>query len=404
MPVRYRYSSNQCHAIPVIIIHHTHVLKACTRVFFMRRSNPSITMRVSESTRGVCYILAAAFFFGSAAPLTKLLLARIAPVSLASLLYVGSGLFFALFWLVRRAFFTDKHTREAPVERRDLPWIAGSVLSGSVLATLILMVSLQYTSAATAAVLLGFEAVATTIVAAVAFHEPVGRRIWLALACITASCIVLAWDPTSPLGFSVGALGIILTCFCWGTDTNISRNVSGKDPIQLVGIKGLSGGLTLTAIALLLGQTYPDLPLILAGMAVGILGFGGIMTVCFLQSLRVLGAARAGALFSTNPVFGVIVSLLIFRELPETGFVIAFALMAAGTWLLVSEKHSHRHTHEALHHSHRHMHDDLHHDTHIHGPDAPPVDKDGYHSHPHWHQAMEHEHPHRPDLHHRHKH
>jgi len=118
----------------------------------------------------------------------------------------------------------------------------------------------------------------------------------------------------------------------------------------------------------------------------------------------VLGAARAGALFSTNPVFGVIVSLLIFRELPEAGFIIAFVFMAAGTWLLVSEKHSHRHTHETLRHSHRHTHDDLHHDTHIHGPDAPAVDKDGYHSHAHWHQTMEHEHAHRPDLHHRHKH
>ncbi|WAI02444.1 DMT family transporter [Methanogenium organophilum] len=361
-------------------------------------------MTISEGTRGVLYILAAAFFFGSAAPLTKLLLMNIAPVTLASLLYMGSGIFFAAFWLVRKTFFTENHTREAPVERRDLPWIAGSVLSGSVLATLVLMVSLQYTSAATAAVLLGFEAVATTMVAALVFHEPVGRRVWLALTCITASCLILAWDPTSPLGFSVGALGVILTCFLWGTDTNISRNVSGKDPIQLVAIKGLSGGVTLTAITLVLGQPYPDLPLIFAGMAVGILGFGGIMTICFLRSLRVLGAARAGAIFSTNPVFGVIVSLLIFRELPEAGFIIAFIFMATGTWLLVSEKHSHRHTHDALRHSHRHTHDDLHHDDHIHGPEAPPVNKEGYHSHPHWHKPTEHEHPHRPDLHHRHKH
>ena len=361
-------------------------------------------MKVSESSRGVLYILAAAFFFGSAAPLTKLLLANIAPVTLASLLYMGSGLFFAGFWLLRRTFFTASHTREAPVERRDLPWIVGSVLSGSILATLVLMVSLQYTPAATAAVLLGFEAVATTLVAALVFHEPVGRRIWLALACITASCAVLAWDPASPFGFSLGALGIILTCFLWGTDTNISRHVSGKDPIQLVAIKGLSGGITLTVIALILGQPYPELPFILAGMAVGILGFGGIMTICFLRSLRVLGAARAGALFSTNPVFGVIVSLLIFRELPEAGFVIAFFFMGVGTWLLISEKHSHRHTHEALRHSHRHTHDDLHHDDHIHGPEVPPVNSDGYHSHPHWHKQGEHEHPHRPDLHHRHTH
>ncbi len=305
---------------------------------------------------------------------------------------------------MRRTFFTANHIREAPVEQRDLSWVAGSVLSGAVLATLVLMVSLEYIPAATAAVLLGFEAVATTLVAAFVFYEPVGRRIWLALACITISCAVLTWDPASPFGFSLAALGVILTCFLWGTDTNISRHVSGKDPIQLVAIKGLSGGITLTAIALILGQPYPEMPLIFAGMAVEILGFGGIMTICFLRSLRVLGAARAGALFSTNPVFGVIVSLLIFRELPEAGFVIAFFFMGLGTWLLVSERHFHRHTHDALHHSHRHVHDDLHHDDHIHSPEAPQVDKDGSHSHPHWHKQGEHEHPHRPDLHHRHKH
>ncbi|MDE4908377.1 DMT family transporter [Methanogenium marinum] len=361
-------------------------------------------MKVSESTRGVLYILAAAFFFGSAAPLAKLLLTNIAPVTLASLLYMGSGLFFAGYWLMRRTFFPANHAREAPVERCDLPWMAGSALFGSILATITLMVSLQYTPAATAAVLLGFEAVATTLVATLIFHEQVGNRIWLALACITASCAVLTWDPTSPFGFSLGALGIILTCFFWGADTNISRHVSGKDPIQLVSVKGISGGITLTVIALILGQPYPEPPLILAGMVVGILGFGGIMTVCFLKSLRVLGASRAGALFSTNPIFGVIVSLLIFRELPEPGFIIAFFFMGVGTWLLVSEKHSHLHTHEPLRHSHRHTHDDLHHDDHIHGPEAPPVDKNGFHSHPHWHKQEEHEHPHRPDLHHRHKH
>ncbi len=361
-------------------------------------------MALSDGTRGVLYILAAAFFFGSAAPFTKLLLTSVAPVTLASLLYMGSGIFFAAFWLVRRRFFTKSHIREAPLERRDLPWVAGSALFGGVLATLVLMVSLQYTPAMTAAVLLGFEAVATTLVAALVFHEQVGRRIWGALACITIACVVLTWDPTSPFGFSLAALGIILTCFLWATDTNISRHISGKDPIQLVAIKGLSGGLILTMIALILDQPFPEMPFILASMAVGILGFGGIMTICFLRSLRALGAARAGAIFSTNPVFGVIVSLVIFRELPESGFIIAFIFTVLGVWLSISEKHAHQHTHDVLHHSHRHTHDDLHHDDHIHGRDTPQVDENGYHSHPHWHKPMEHDHPHRPDLHHRHKH
>ena len=277
------------------------------------------------------------------------------------------------------------------------------MISGAVLATLVLMVFLQYMSAAIAGVLPGFEAVATTLVVVLVFHEPVDRRIWGALACITIACVVLAWDPTSPLGFSLATLGIILTCFLWGIDTNISRHVSGKNRCSWSPSRASPGGLILTAIVFILDQPCPELSFIFAGMAVGILGFGGIMTICLLRSLRVLGAARAGALFSTNPVFGVIVSLLIFRELPEPGFIIACIFIAAGIWLLISEKHAHRHTHDALYHSHRHTHSDLHHDDHIHCPEVPPVNKDGYHSHPHWHKPMEHDHPHRPDLHHRHE-
>jgi hypothetical protein len=97
-----------------------------TPAFFVRERRKLTAATLSGGTRGVLSVLATAFFFGSAAPFTKLLLTSFAPVTLASLLYMGDGLFFTTFCLVRLKFLTKNHICEAPVERRDISWIAGA--------------------------------------------------------------------------------------------------------------------------------------------------------------------------------------------------------------------------------------------------------------------------------------
>jgi hypothetical protein len=79
--------------------------------------------------------------------------------------------------------------------------------------------------------------------------------------------------------------------------------------------------------------------------------------------------------------------------------IAAAALMAAGVYLHLAEKHEHEHVHEPLFHEHRHLHD-MHH-QHAHAPSDPESEP---HSHPHRHGPLVHKHPHYPDLHHRHEH
>ncbi len=68
------------------------------------------------------------------------------------------------------------------------------MLAGGVAAPIILMLSLKNTPAATASLLLNFEAVATSIIAAAAFKEALGKRVWAAVALITLAGIALTWD------------------------------------------------------------------------------------------------------------------------------------------------------------------------------------------------------------------
>ena len=132
--------------------------------------------------------LLAALFFGASAPLSKLLLGDVPPVLMAAFLYLGSGTGISLVKLSQR--LTSKQ-REAGIKPPDGKWLAGAILSGGILAPIVLMVSLQNTPASTASLLLNFEGVATTLIALFFFRESVSRRALTAIFVITLAGIFL---------------------------------------------------------------------------------------------------------------------------------------------------------------------------------------------------------------------
>ncbi|MGH8028423.1 MAG: EamA family transporter [Arenimonas sp.] len=348
-------------------------------------------------TPGIGPALIAALLFGASTPLAKLLLADIPPVLLAGLLYAGSGLGLGA-WFGLRRLRPREQGGEAPLQRRDVPWLAGAVFFGGVVGPFALMSGLASTPASTASLLLNLEGVLTALAAWVVFRENVDVRIFLGMVAIITGGLILSWTQAPQAGLPWGAFAIAGACACWAIDNNLTRVVSGGDPVQIAAIKGGVAGMINIGIALFLGQRLPDGWHVAAAGTIGLLGYG-ISLVAFVLALRHLGAARTGAYFSTAPFVGAALSLLILREAPATGFWIASGLMATGVWLHVSEHHEHVHAHEALDHEHLHAHDA----HHQHDHDG---DRDGSepHSHPHRHAPMIHSHPHYPDLHHRHGH
>lgn len=207
----------------------------------------------------VLQAVAAAALFGASAPLAKLLLSQMEPVPLAALLYLGSGFGLLLFRTVRR-FDGPAAATEARLGRADLPWLAGAVVAGGIAAPIVLMFSLRITPAATASILLNFEAVATAAIAAVVFKEAIGRNAWVAVACITAGSILLSISGSAEWGVSLGALGVLAACTLWGIDNNFTRNISAKDPVSIGMIKGLVAGAFSLSLAIVLGQGFPGFP------------------------------------------------------------------------------------------------------------------------------------------------
>src|SRR5688572_9630394 len=100
-------------------------------------------------TNNLPYILqalTAAIFFGSSAPIAKFLLDDISPIFLAAFLYLGSGSGVTLTRWLNQAKVKEK---EAGIKFDDVKWLAGAIISGGILAPIILMISLQNTSGST---------------------------------------------------------------------------------------------------------------------------------------------------------------------------------------------------------------------------------------------------------------
>lgn len=345
---------------------------------------------------GAPLALAAAALFGASTPFAKLLLGGgIDPWLLAGLLYLASGLGLGLLRLARHAI--GAVPREAPLARADLPWLALVVLFGGIAGPVLLMLGLKSTPAATAALLLNLEALATMAIAWLATRENVDRRLLLGAAAILLGALVLAWQGgPRPAGW--GALAIAGACLAWGIDNNLTRRLSAADPVAIALWKGLAAGSVNLVLAFLAGAALPGLAGLAGAAAVGFLGYG-VSLVLFVLALRHLGAARSSAYFATAPFLGAALAVPMFGEPVTARLVVAGALMAAGVAIHLAEAHEHEHRHEAQQHTHRHVHDAHHH--HAHAPGDPAGEP---HTHPHRHPPLAHSHPHYPDLHHRHRH
>lgn len=361
------------------------------------RSLRTIAKPVPQLARpGPLLALCSAALFGASTPCAKLFLgAGVNPWLLAGLLYLGSGLGLAVVYVLGR--LRPHQWSEAPLRRADLPRLMLVILAGGVVGPVLLMYGLARVPAASAALLLNLEAIATLLLAWVVFREHVDRRLLFGAACIVAGALLLSWQHGS-LRIGGGALAVALACLAWGIDNNLTRKLSGADPVQIAMLKGLVAGSVNLGIALLRGAALPGGIGLGAAALVGLLGYGASL-VLFVLALRYLGAARTGAYFSTAPFIGAGLAVLVLAEPVNAQLIGAGLLMAVGVYLHLTERHEHEHAHEELVHEHRHRHDGQH--QHEHAADDPSGES---HSHRHVHAPIVHRHPHYPDLHHRHGH
>lgn len=339
----------------------------------------------------VLLALLSAALFGSAAPLSKPLLAGFSPFQLAGLLYLGAAVSLAPGLLA-----TGRLRSMRRIDALNRRRLAGAVLLGGVCGPVALLFGLRLAAAASVSLWLNLELVATAALGHLLFRDKLGRLGWVAVAGTVVGAGVLSWEE-GVAGVQAGSL-VALACVCWGFDNHLTALIDGLTPAESTFWKGLVAG----SANLLLGAVTQPLVASLSGV-LGALCLGGVAygvsIVLYIQAAQRLGATRAQLLFATAPFFGVALSLLLLDEWLTVVQGVAALILAASLSLLVREQHAHVHEHAPITHEHWHRHDDIHH-THAH----PGLPSSLGHSHGHGHGVATHAHPHWPDLHHRHPH
>ena len=283
--------------------------------------------------KAIFYAILAAALYALNAPVSKLLLQNAPPTMIAGFLYLGAGIGMALMGLARIK--TGHGKKEVHLTKKDLPYTVGMVVL-DIAAPIFLMISLNRTTAANASLLNNFEIVATSLIALLIFKEKIGKRLWIAIELITISSILLSVEDAGSFQFSIGSLFVLLACVCWGLENNCTRNLSHSDPLEIVVIKGFGSGIGSVLIGLAVGKAVPIWSDILKNLLLSFVAYG-LSIYFYVYAQRDLGAAKTSAYYAVAPFIGVLLSFVIFREIPGALFFIALAIMIAGTWMANKE-------------------------------------------------------------------
>lgn len=336
--------------------------------------------------------LLSAFLFGASTPVGKLLLERLPPFQLAGWLYLGAALGVApgLIWN-RPGKFSFRR-----IEKKNMARLMGAIGFGGMAGPVLLLMGLQRASAASVALWLNLELVATAVLGFLIFRDHLGRGGWFGVCGTLSASVMLSWQ-----GGEVGvlALGLVAgACLCWGLDNHWTALIDGIAPQQSTFWKGLVAGGVNLVIGFIVEPGHAGVVTAALAMGVGAFAYGMSITL-YIKAAQYLGATRSQMIFSSAPFFGVGLSIPLLGEWISKVEALAAAVLIVSLVFLFRDQHSHPHTHDAQNHGHDHNHIDGHH-NHVH----PAMQPETTHHHKHMHKPEAHAHPHWPDIHHRHRH
>ena len=276
----------------------------------------------------ILWAILAAALYAVSSPVSKILLVKLSPTFIASLLYLGAGMGMSFIAAFRNR--TNRAGDELQLTKRELPYILGMIVL-DIAAPVFLMLGLSLTTPANVSLLNNFEIVTTSLIAYFIFKEAINRRLWLGIGLITLASMILSVENIRSLSFSFGSLFTLSACICWGFENNCTRMLSRKDPLKVVIIKGFGSGTGALFLSLLRREASFHMPYIFAALLLGFVSYG-LSIYFYVYAQRELGAAKTSAYYAIAPFIGVSISLVMFRQLPGITFIIALLIMISGTY------------------------------------------------------------------------
>ena len=164
--------------------------------------------------------------------------------------------------------------------------------------------------------------------------------------------MILTFGGAESLKFSYGSIFVLMAASFWGLENNCTRKLSSKSASMIVILKGFFSGLGSIFIALMTGENIPPLYDSVCALLLGFVAYG-LSIFFYVRAQETLGAAKTSAYYAAAPFIGALMSFVILREKLSGTYILALAVMLAGSVLVVidtmMQRHSHTHRHAYIH-------------------------------------------------------
>ncbi len=284
--------------------------------------------------KAILFAILAALFYSISIPFSKLFIGEIPSTMLAGLLYLGAGFGMMVVYGINIA-------KKIPLEseslnKKDIPYVILMIIL-DIVAPILLMSAISISNPSNISLINNFEIVTTSLIALLFFKEKISFKLWIGIILVIISSIILSFDFTSKLNLNIGSLLAILACISWGLENNCTRQISNKNPFQIVILKGIFSGIGALLVSLFLKEKINSFVYLLYALILGFISYG-LSVFLYVKAQKNLGAAKTSAFYSIAPFLGVTLSMIITKQIPDYNFFIALIVMIIAIAFVIKDK------------------------------------------------------------------
>ena len=287
-------------------------------------------MLKKNERKGLLFAFLSSFLYDLNVPVSKYSLKTLSTNEILFLLYFGSAV--GLFLLM---LFNKKQKFSLKPEKGESIFIIGVIIF-DILAALFIVESLKYIDASTVSLISILEISFTIVISHFIFKTKISKNLIIAVILVSIGGILLSFDSSTEFKLSIASMLTVFATACWGLENNLTAKVSDKNPLLLVFYKCFA----VAIFNLLFILNINIFELFINNWYLLVIGFFtyGISILYYVYAINYIGISKTSIVFSFSPVFGALISLILFKEKITIYFVISLILMLIGIYFTIIDK------------------------------------------------------------------
>lgn len=287
-------------------------------------------MLKKNEKKGLLFAFLSAFLYDLNVPVSKYSLKTLSTNEILFLLYFGSAV--GLFLLM---LFNKKQKFSLKPQKGESIFIIGVIIF-DILAALFIVESLKYIDASTVSLISILEISFTIVISHFIFKTKISKNLIIAVILVSIGGILLSFDSSTEFKLSIASMLTVFATACWGLENNLTAKVSDKNPLLLVFYKCFA----VAIFNLLFILKINIFELFINNWYLLVIGFFtyGISILYYVYAINYIGISKTSIVFSFSPVFGALISLILFKEKITIYFVISLILMLMGIYFTIIDK------------------------------------------------------------------